>query len=510
MKNNLLPLFFVLAVVLMISCTNRQNKLINSIVKTEYGKLQGVANEDRTVVSFKGIPYALPPVNELRWREPKPPVDWKGIRDASKFCSNCMQLNNRRLPWTDEYMIRGETSEDCLFLNIWTPAKTAMDNLPVLVFLHGGGLREGSGSIDVYDGEELAKKGIIVITINYRLGVFGFLAHPWLASESSYNASGNYGIMDQIAALKWIKGNIAAFGGNPEKVTVSGQSAGSRSVHMLTASPLAKGLINGAVTMSGASMERIKGFISSDTALARGIRYTESKGVSNLEELRALPASELIADFGASVDGYVLPEAIDLIFEKRQQNDVASMSGLVADEGSSGERYGKRTVTEFIEDAKNLYKDQYSKFLELYPVNSDEQAGNSTIEADRVKGRIDLFKWAAFRARTAETPAFTYYFNKAIPWPEHPEFGTFHTGDVIYWFNNLKKLDRHWTREDSILAERASSYLVNFVISGNPNGEGLPEWPIFEETKKETMELGAELHVIPIATDEEIEFFKGQ
>jgi para-nitrobenzyl esterase len=360
----------------------------------------------------------------------------------------------------------------------------------------------------VYDGEELAKKGIVVVTINYRVGALGFLAHPWLSAESPNNASGNYGFMDQIASLKWMKANIAAFGGNPEKITVAGQSAGSRSVHQLTASPLAKGLFCGAVTMSGASMERISTFISSDTALARGLRFTESLGVTSLEELRAKPATDLIADFGASIDGYVLPETMVYIFEKGLQNDVPAMAGIVSDEGSSREGYGKSTVEEFIKNAKETYGDQAGEFLSLYPAKTDEEAGIMSVEVARENGRVGLYAWALFRAQTARTPAYTYYFSRGIPWPEHPEFNAFHTGDVIYWFNNLKKLDRPWTQTDTIVAETASSYLVNFVIKGDPNGEGLPLWPAFDSAKAETLELGSETGVIPVATEDKIEFFK--
>lgn len=510
MKNFKLLAGLAVVIALIMSCAGKQNKLIDPIVDTEYGKVQGVVNESGTLVSFKGIPYAAPPVGDLRWREPQPPVPWEGVRDATKFCANCVQVNNRRLPWTDEYMIRGESSEDCLFLNIWTPAKSSMDNLPVLVYIHGGGLREGSGAIDVYDGEELAKKGIVVVTINYRVGALGFLAHPWLSAESPNNASGNYGFMDQIASLKWMKANIAAFGGNPEKITVAGQSAGSRSVHQLTASPLAKGLICGAVTMSGASMERITTFVSSDTALARGVRFAESLGVSSLEELRAKPAADLVADFGASIDGYVLPETMVAIFEKGEQNDVPAIAGLVSDEGSSREGYGKSTVNDFIKDVKENYGDRADELLSLYPAKTDEEAGTMSVELAREKGRADLYEWALFRAQTAKTPAYTYYFSRGIPWPEHPEFNAFHTGDVIYWFNNLKKLDRPWTQTDTIVAETASSYLVNFVINGNPNGAGLPEWPAIEAGKAETMELGSDIRVIPVASEQKIEFFKAK
>lgn len=508
MKNFKLLILIAAVTAMVLSCSTGKSKLISSTVQTGFGKVKGIINETGTVVSFLGIPYAAPPVGDLRWKAPQSPVAWEGIRDASKFCANCVQVNNRRLPWTDEYMIRGESGEDCLFLNIWTPASSPSDNLPVLVFIHGGGLREGSGSIDVYNGEELAKKGIVVVTLNYRVGALGFLAHPWLSAESEHNASGNYGFMDQIAALKWINSNIAAFGGDPAKVTISGQSAGSRSVHVLTASPLAKGLFRGAVTMSGASMARISGFISSDSALARGVRFAESKAAKSLEELRALPATELIEDFGASVDGYVLPESMVSIFEKGLQNDVPAIAGLTADEGSSREGYGRSTVKEFVESAKLKYPGKEKALLKLYPVTSDEEAGASSVLLSREEGRYETNEWAAFRAKTAVTPAYTYFFTRGIPWPEHPEFGAFHTGDIIYWFNNLKKLDRPWSKTDTIIAETASSYLINFVKNGDPNGEGLPVWPAFDPDRNEMLEIGSETKIINAVAQGKLDFFR--
>jgi len=499
-----------LVISLIISCSDSQgrSKLLDTTVMTRNGLVKGALNQNETVAIFKGIPFAAPPVGDLRWREPQPPLSWEGIRDATAFCSSCIQVSSRRLPWTDEYMNRDSTSEDCLFLNIWTPARSASDKLPVMVWIYGGALREGSGSIDVYNGEELAKKGIIVITINYRVGVLGFLAHPWLTAESPNGASGNYGLLDQVAALKWVKENIAAFRGDPEKVTIAGQSAGSRSVHMLTSSPLAKGLFNGAAVFSGASMGRFDNINTLTEAEEAGIKYVTSKGATNLAELRAIAPEDLIADFGISVDGWLLREKPAAVFQKGIQNDVPTIAGLVADEGSSSAGYGKTTMNEFIENAKKTYENKYEEFLSLYPANSDEEAGLMSIEVAREKGRFDLYAWAKFRGMTAKTPVFTYYFERGIPWPEHPEFRAFHTSDVTYWFNNLKMVDRPWTEADSVLGERVSSYLVNFVTTGNPNGDGLPLWPVFDENKNETLKLNTVIEPIPVAGEKKIEFFK--
>jgi para-nitrobenzyl esterase len=365
-----------------------------------------------------------------------------------------------------------------------------------------------SALVKVYDGEELAKKGIVVVTINYRVGVLGFLAHPWLTAESANKASGNYGFLDQVAALNWVKENIAAFGGNPQKVTIAGQSAGSRSVHMLTASPLAKGLFSGAAAFSGASIGRLTGVKSLTESEEAGVKFVESKGAKSLEELRAMKPEDLISDFSITIDGWFLPDAPVDIFKNGMQNDVPVIAGLVADESSSSEGYGKTTKDEFIKKAQETYGPKADGFLSLYPVNSDQDAGLMSIEASREKGRFDLYEWAKFRETTAKTPAFTYYFERGIPWPEHPEFGAHHTSDVTYWFKNMKKLDRPWTDADSLFAENVSSYLVNFVKSGDPNSEGLPKWPVFEGSKNETLNLGLDIHVIPVTSKDKLDFFE--
>jgi para-nitrobenzyl esterase len=512
MKQQFRLLLGIALAVLMMSCTGTQNKskILDTTVKTQYGTIKGTVNESETVAMFKGIPFAAPPVGDLRWREPQPPEAWEGVRDASKFGANPIQVNNRRLPWTDEFMIKGESSEDCLFLNVWTPAKSVSDKLPVMVWIFGGGLQEGSGSIDAYDGEELAKKGIIVVSINYRVGLMGFFAHPELTAESIHKSSGNYGFLDQLAALKWINANITEFGGDPQRVTICGQSAGSRSVHALTASPLAKGLFRGAIANSGASMDRFTSFGTLADAEKNGLEFAKTKGASTVAQLRAMSAADLIANsprFGACIDGYYLPEDMVSIFKNGQQNDVPTMTGMVADEGSSSEDYGKGTKADYIEKAKKNYGAKADEFLSLYPVNSDADVASMSIEAARENGRIATYKWAIFRGTTAKTPVYTYYFERGIPWPEHPEFGAFHTSDIPRFFNNLKKLDRPWTDEDRVLADKASSYWVNFVTNGDPNGAGLPVWPVFDANKMETLKLNAVIEPITIANENRVKFF---
>lgn len=504
----------------LFSCSGSQKEPLKplSLVNTSNGTVQGALNSDGSVAAFKGIPFAAPPVGNLRWREPQPPVSWEGVRDASEFCTSCMQ--NRvftqlpNAPWSEEFMVQDSVSEDCLYLNIWTPATTPEDSLAVLVFIHGGAFTEGSGSIAVYDGEELAKKGIIVVNINYRLGVFGFFTHPELTAESPHKACGNYALLDCIAALKWINSNIAAFGGDPSHVTISGQSAGAAMVHALTATPLAKDLFSGVMAISGSSLGRFNARLLAD-AEKSGVEFAAQKGVKDLSALRQLDAATLIAKgagnnvirFGIVADGYVLPENLKDIFEKGKQNDVPTLTGITADDAGGLNR--KVTRKEFTENAKQAFGDKARGFLALYPAATDEEATGNAIQAARDMNTMETYKWATFRAKTATTPAYTYYFDRAIPWPEHPEFGAFHSGDLPYYFLNLKKFERPWTSVDTLVSETVSSYWVNFVKSGNPNGAGLPEWPAFDPGKKVTFRLGEKPEAMPLADEKKMEFYLG-
>jgi para-nitrobenzyl esterase len=490
-KKTVLLIFapMIVASALLIPGCAGKAKILDPIVQTLSGLVQGVVNESGTVVSFKGIPYAAPPVGDLRWREPQPPLSWEGVRDASRFCSSCIQVRDySRLPHTEEFMIQDSISEDCLFLNLWTPAKTAEDKVPVLVFMHGGGFTEGSGSVLVYDGEELAKKGIIVITVNYRLGALGFLAHPELTAESPNHVSGNYGLLDQIAALQWIQNNIAAFGGDPGRVTVAGQSAGAMSVRALILSPLAKGLFHRGITESGSSYAN---FMSSGTladAESMGVEFMKAKGASTIAELRAMDAMEVFKPvegqtvrFNTVIDGYFMPDNTNNVFDAGKQNDTPFMTGLNADEV----RYTGDTG-----DA----------LVALYPADS---LSASVKEAAQEQGRLNAWLWLDYRAKTSFTNGYVYYFSRAIPWPEHPEFGAFHTSEVPYVFNNLRLLNRPFTATDTMVADMMSTYWANFVKNGDPNGEGLPEWRPYSPDKKEVMELGEHMGMIPIAKNEE-------
>lgn len=492
--------------IILFSCSTNQQKvpnLISPVVKVKNGLVKGVINESNTVVSFKGLPYAAAPVGALRWRESQPFQSWEGIRDASKFGPSAIQKKAySRNPHTSEFMVQDSISEDCLFLNIWTSAKTADDKLPVFVFIHGGGFNEGSGSVSVYDGEALAKKGIIVATFNYRLLALGFLAHPALSMESPNHSSGNYGFLDQLAALKWVQANIAFFGGDPKNVTIGGQSAGAMSVNQLVASPLATGLFHRAITQSGSRLinnASMKAPVYLKDAEQQGLEFAKLKGASTIADLRAMSAEEVIAEipgkhmaFRGSIDGYWQKDDMKSVFEKGKQNDTPFLTGINADE------------TNYIGEVD-------SEFRKLYPFETDKEMKSSIKLAGQEQGRLNMSLWLEFRAKSAKTNSYGYYFDRAIPWPEHPEFGAFHTAEIPYAFNNIKKIVNHkMEKKDSIIANIISDYWVNFIKNGDPNGPGLNKWNPHSSSMKEVMRIGEVFEMIPIVADKRFDFLKNQ
>lgn len=471
------------------------------------GLLAGMSGSDPAVRVYKGVPYAAPPVGDMRWRAPQPLPAWEGTREAVTFSDGCVQnVAGSRPPWTEAFMHQGSVSEDCLYLNVWTAAKDRDERRPVLVYIHGGGFNEGSGSVAVYDGEELAKKGLVVVTINYRVGVLGFLAHSELTAESGHDASGNYGLLDQVAALRWVKQNIAAFGGDPNTVTVAGQSAGAISVYLLTVSSLATGLLHRAIVQSGPGGLASFG-LSSTRSLARplseaeasGTAFAATKGASSLQALRAMSAAALTAApppgspplrFGPVIDGYFLTDDVSAIYARGGQHDVPMLTGFNADEASAFPGYGKATVAAFRKAAGERYGASADAFLALYPAATEEEAGTAQKAGQRDVAAVALRRLAAERARTATTDAYLYYFERGIPWPERPEFGAFHTAEVPYVFNTLKHLHRPWEAVDRHLADVMSTYWVNFATEGTPNGEGVPEWPAYDAHNVRFMRLG--------------------
>jgi para-nitrobenzyl esterase len=439
------------------------------VVQTHSGKLQGT--EKNGVASFKGVPFAQSPIGDLRFKPPLPPKSWSGIRKADAFSAGCMQHKDiSRRPWVEQYMLQGPTSEDCLYLNVWAPEDFKGQTLPVYLWFHGGGYTEGAGSIDVYDGANLARRGVIVVTVNYRLGALGFLALPQLSAESSHHVSGNYGyFLDGVAALEWVKDNISGFGGDPRKVIIGGQSAGSGMVYNLCVSPLAKGLFRAAVAESGTSLtSRMKTLADAEKD---GVDYLKSKNVTSLEELRKLPAeafvpapgSPRVLRFSPIMDGWSIPGIPLDVVEAGNANDVPLLTGMQADEGSGNapQTYGKIPAAEWHKQVQHFYGDLATKFEQLYPSSDDAAASLVEKQSARDRGQASMYLWCSKAIQKQNSKIYTYYFNRATPWPQHPEFGAHHTGEVIYMFSNLDKLPRSYTEDDRKVAAIASGYLLN-------------------------------------------------
>lgn len=483
---------------------------IDQPVKVDGGLVTGIPGRDSSILTFKGIPFAAPPVGGLRWREPQPVVAWQGVRAADKFSPGCIQnIVTERKPWTYEFMTHGEISEDCLYLNVWTPAKSADAKRPVYVFLYGGGFSEGSASVPVYDGEGLAKKGLVVVTINYRVGVLGYLAYPELTRESDRRASGNYGLLDQIAALRWVQRNIARFGGDVNRVTVAGQSAGGMSVHDLIASPLAKGLFQRAIVESGGSNVDKAGLALVARSLADaekdGVKFADAKGAASLKELRALSWQKLMEPvprgprFAPIVDGYSLPAQVREIVRQGKQNDVVTLTGANTGElGGLTPTPGPVTAEMFRNRARMRFGDAADEFLKLYPAATDEEARIAQEQSVRDQALVSLFLWSRERAKTAKTKVYEYLWDHALPGPDAARYGAFHTSELPYAMNTLHMSDRPFTDADRKIADTMSSYWANFAATGDPNGKGLPHWPAVGE-KPEVMEVGDKTAPVPAA-----------
>jgi len=460
-------------------------------VRVTGGLISGVKSASSDVVAFKGIPFAAPPVGELRWKGPQPVHPWAGVRKCDAFGPSPMQA--KPVPfgvYTSEFLIPEQPiSEDCLYLNVWTKAH-AGEKKPVYMWIYGGGFSSGGTAVPIYDGEALAKKGVIFVSVNYRVGIFGFLAHPDLTKESPDHASGNYGLLDQVAALKWIKKNIAAFGGDPNNITIGGQSAGSMSVNCLVASPLARGLFNKAIAESGSFM------ITSPMLQSGSLQAAEQQGAklaltvhaSTLAELRNVPAADLMkipGRYSPIVDGYVLPKPVPEIFSEGKQNKVPLLTGWNADEAFAS--FKKKDA--FIEQAKQQYGKDADEFLKYYPASTDEDAMRSQIKLSRdMIFAASGYKWAGIQSATGQSPVYLYYFARKLPaTPDYVKYGAFHTGEVAYVMDNLKFLNRPWEPQDQKLANLMSSYWVNFIKNGNPNGPGLPVWPAYNKNTAEAM-----------------------
>ena len=454
-------------------------------VKTKLGKVHGKTINDGKVKAFLGLAYAAPPTGELRWKAPQPAAKWKGDRDATVYGARCAQARI----FEDMVFQDAAPSEDCLFLNVYAPADaTDKSKLPVMFWIHGGGFSGGASSEPRHNGDFLPLKGVVLVTINYRLGVFGFLATADLAKEAD-GASGNYGLMDMISALQWVKGNIAKFGGDPGNVTIFGESAGSFAVSTLMASPMAKGLFHKAIGESGGAVGR--GTLNYDTLAERETKDEEwvaSTNAKSLAELRAM-STEAILDavknkqgvgFPPDVDGKVLTERVDDTYAAGKQAHVPLIAGWNADEGGRN----SMTVDQWKEDATKLFKDRSADFLKLYPGDDDAQALRSAIDfgGDQFIA-LGTWRWIEAHLKTGEAPVYRYHFElAATPSKYHPGTFAFHSDDIEYVFGTLDTRPGWEVRpEDRKLSDAVMTYWTNFAKTGDPNGGGLPPWPKYTQ-----------------------------
>jgi para-nitrobenzyl esterase len=484
-------------------------------VRTASGLVSGVALSHGMEV-FKGIPFAAPPVGKLRWRPPRSAAPWSGVRKADDFGPPCMQTTSpRRLgPWTRVFLSKLPPSENCLYLNIWTTAQRPATPRPVMVWIYGGGFTSGAGSVAIYDGAALSRQGVVVVNFNYRVGPFGFLAYPGLTQESPNHSSGNYALLDQIAALRWVQRNIAAFGGDPRQITIFGQSAGAASVWLLMQSPLAHGLFERAVIMSGPGLipaRAITGRRSLAAAESEGDTLTAKLGAHSLQQLRSVPAEKITRQsgrmfWGPILDGWVLRAGW------HPEHEAAVINGMVADDIGIG-YYGNGpapavTLTTYHQRLQELCGNHLATCMKLYPAANSQQAALAIRAALQDRARVSLYKWGV--RQTQDSPqVYTYYFNRKIPWPQHPEYGVFHSSELPYVFDNLVLLDRPWLPVDWRVGREMSSFWTNFAKTGNPNARGLPTWPRFHAGDFTTMQLGAPMEPIPLASQARRQFWTG-
>ncbi|MFT3905366.1 MAG: carboxylesterase family protein [Steroidobacteraceae bacterium] len=475
------------------------------------GRLTGIRSDDGKLRLYLGIPYARPPLGALRWQEPQPPQPWSGVRKARRFGSRCMQLH-----YFDDMVFRSaDMSEDCLYLNVWTPATRRRERLPVLVYFHGGGLFAGDGSEPRYDGARLARQGIVVVTVNYRLGVFGFLAHPELSAAASHRGSGNYGFLDQSAALRWVRENIAAFGGDPRRITIGGESAGSVSVSALMASSLSRDLIAGAIGESGSILGTLSTLPLAE-AEQQGVELAQRAGVPNLAGLRALPAERLMTlagrdERGANIyyrptlDGRFFTRPPRAVFAAGEQAQVPLLAGAnsAEGEGQMAVILGREppTLENYRAGMQRKFGTLGAQLAALYPAAAD---GVAVLDAARdVAG--DLFigystwRWVDAATRSVASP--TYFYRYAHPRPaargsaavttaQQPTPGATHASEIEYALGNLdNNPDYDWSAADRQVSATMFGYFTNFIRSGDPNGPGLPTWPRYASGQRQRIDV---------------------
>ena len=476
-----------------------------SPVKVDGGLLQGKTEDGLTV--YKGIPFAAPPVGDLRWRAPQPFSKWEGVKQALEFAPGPIQGGN---PPSGK-------SEDCLYLNVWTPAKSANDKIPVLVWIYGGGFGAGATSEKNYSGENLAKKGVVLVSIAYRVGQLGFLAHPELSKESPNHVSGNWGLLDMIAGLQWVRKNIAAFGGDPGKVTIFGESAGGIAVSMLCASPLAKGLFHGAISQSGGNFgpprpttfpgENQKRLADAERT---GQIYLDSARVSSISELRKIDAGKLPSGRGLGmswpiIDGWVIPDDQYKLYEAGRFNDTPVLVGYNSDEGASFSP--PRTPEAYIEGVKTRYGTFAESLIKAYPAGSGTVAKTARDLARDAAFGWHTWIWARLQSKVGKSKAYYYYFDQHPDYPDSSPragYGSPHGQDVAYVFKHLDASNPQVTKTDLEISDAMATYWTNFAKHGNPSGEGVPEWPAFSDTNPVVMYFNQTPHTGPVPSAESL------
>jgi para-nitrobenzyl esterase len=498
-------MFFAMCLVQFMHATFAQQKksAANSKqVKIANGILEG-SLEKTGIVSFKGIPYAAPPVGDLRWKEPQPVQSWEGVRAAKNFGPRAMQP----FIFTDMVFRSNGMSEDCLYLNVWSP--NTKGKLPVLVYFYGGGFVTGDGSESRYDGESMAQKGIVALTVNYRLGVFGLLAHPELTKESPHQVSGNYGLLDQSAALNWVKQNIAAFGGDPNKITIAGESAGSFSVNAQMASPLSKNLIAGAIGESGSLLGLLPP-VPLNKAEENGVQFTKTVGANSLAELRALNADTLLEmsskygvfRFPMNVDGYFFPKEPLAIYQSGEQAHVPLLAGWNSEESGGGAIMGNAPFTKenFKKAVQLSFGNKAEEILKVYAVNSDDEVAQvATDLASDIFMGFSTWRWTHLQTKTGTKPVYRYYYTHPRPLVKR----AVHSAEIEYAMGNLSYNKKYeWTDDDYKVSKLLQQYFANFIKTGNPNSPGLPKWPTTSSSNiVPVMHIGVNPKVVPADHD---------
>lgn len=509
------PILYLVGLTLLVSCHLKPSDGNNFEKQLDSGIIEGFLSEDGSVEKYLGIPYAKPPVGSLRWKPPQKPEPWEGILKTQKYGNEAMKYDTG---WFDE----DQLSEDCLYLNVWKPVKTGDESLPVLIMIHGGGFLNGGSSSPRQDGTNMAKKGMIVVNMNYRLNIFGFFAHPELSKESSHGSSGNYGLLDQQFALQWVKNNIAAFGGDPDKITISGASAGSMSVLYLMSSPLSRNLIAGAIGSSGG----LKTLLPLKEAEIQGQLAAENAGYTTIADLRNASTEDIMTMYkngsrGAYrpiIDQHFLTDDVLETFESGEQAHVPLLIGWDSAEDPPTIYFGEDSITQdnFIRITEEKYPEYFEDILKMYPYQRMQDIERSASDLSATEWIIlGTWKWFDLHRKHSDQPVYRYIFSKILQ-PKiadsadlasyKPPLGAWHTQEVEYWrgnFHHILSEDYNYSTEDEKISSIMQEYFSNFIKTGNPNGPKLLEWPAAETDNESPMIMNFDTHtrLIPASLD---------